>query len=530
MVQRVALITVLICVFAWTTAMGRPTQSAHTASPSALTVHNTTYIDANWILMFVTNHGSFGRDIDDVFGYGYGTFYPYYGNTVQIENGTHIESPLGNAGLWLAGVEATSGDTLVAVSEYGSEYVPGPMSGGSFLPDVPEYRVYKLYSDSLASHPNQDYLDWPTDQSAPVDYGGKPRMLGDRMTWCVFNDASGHNLFHTEPLGIEVQQTVFAYESMGWLGHFVFMRYVLHNKGDHSLTDFYLSVWMDPDIGSYEDDKAGCDTLNDIYFAYNGDNVDDVYTSPPPAFGFKVISGPLVYSPGDNADFNGVTVPDYRNVSPSSFFVYPYGPDPDNYRHVYRLMHGLDIDGNPHVYNGKALHYMYSGDVATGSGDIDPTLDDKRMMASFGPFDFNPGDSQYVLMVIGAADNGNNIQAVAALKTLFAQINFDPTPVDDPVVSTLPDGFTLEQNYPNPFNPDTKITFSLPAKADVTVEIYNVLGQRVRQLWDAPLSAGDHAVEWNGRDDRGAAVASGVYFYRVVAGDEAISRKMLMVK
>jgi hypothetical protein len=88
----------------------------------------------------------------------------------------------------------------------------------------------------------------------------------------------------------------------------------------------------------------------------------------------------------------------------------------------------------------------------------------------------------------------------------------------------------LEQNHPNPFNPSTTIHFTLASRERAVVTIYNGEGRRVRSLLDEIRGAGDHAVQWDGRDDTGAAVTSGVYFYRLTAGKFSASRKMLLLK
>ncbi len=89
----------------------------------------------------------------------------------------------------------------------------------------------------------------------------------------------------------------------------------------------------------------------------------------------------------------------------------------------------------------------------------------------------------------------------------------------------------LEQNYPNPFNPQTTIAFSLKARERVTIGIYNVAGARVAMLLDETRPAGAHAdVRWDGRDAAGSPVASGVYFYRLVAGEFSQTKKMVLLK
>jgi hypothetical protein len=91
--------------------------------------------------------------------------------------------------------------------------------------------------------------------------------------------------------------------------------------------------------------------------------------------------------------------------------------------------------------------------------------------------------------------------------------------------------FSLSQNYPNPFNPSTSIKFGLPTQAPVTMEIYNVLGVKVRTLIHGEvMNAGFHQMEWNGKDDAGISVTSGVYLYRINAGTFQVTKKMMMLK
>jgi len=85
-------------------------------------------------------------------------------------------------------------------------------------------------------------------------------------------------------------------------------------------------------------------------------------------------------------------------------------------------------------------------------------------------------------------------------------------------------------NYPNPFNPTTQISFSLPSDSYVTLEVYNIMGQRVTSLVNDYRQAGNYTVTWDGRNDAGSSVASGIYFYRIQAGDYSESKKMMLMK
>ena len=94
----------------------------------------------------------------------------------------------------------------------------------------------------------------------------------------------------------------------------------------------------------------------------------------------------------------------------------------------------------------------------------------------------------------------------------------------------LPQGFDLEHNYPNPFNPQTTIRYTLEYQADVSLSVYNLLGQKVATLVDEVRPAGEYETVWNGTDDNGQPVASGIYFYRLKAGDYEDSKKMVLMK
>jgi hypothetical protein len=96
--------------------------------------------------------------------------------------------------------------------------------------------------------------------------------------------------------------------------------------------------------------------------------------------------------------------------------------------------------------------------------------------------------------------------------------------------SELPEGYSLSQNYPNPFNPDTWIDYAIPRSEHVTIEIFNINGQKVRTLLDEIVPAGTHTVSWDATSDSGERVASGVYLYRLAAGELVTSKKMTLLK
>ena len=96
--------------------------------------------------------------------------------------------------------------------------------------------------------------------------------------------------------------------------------------------------------------------------------------------------------------------------------------------------------------------------------------------------------------------------------------------------SELPKEFAISQNYPNPFNPTTMIKFQLPKEQFVTLKVYDLLGKEIRTLVEGNIQAGYHKVVWDATDNFGNKVTSGIYFYRITAGNNVVTKKMLLLK
>ncbi len=94
----------------------------------------------------------------------------------------------------------------------------------------------------------------------------------------------------------------------------------------------------------------------------------------------------------------------------------------------------------------------------------------------------------------------------------------------------IPRAYALSQNYPNPFNPMTTISFTVPERDRVTLDVYDLRGRRISRLMDKFVMPGYYSVQWDGRDEGGRRLASGVYLYRLEAGDKVLTRRMLLVK
>ena len=123
-------------------------------------------------------------------------------------------------------------------------------------------------------------------------------------------------------------------------------------------------------------------------------------------------------------------------------------------------------------------------------------------------------------------------QAVISSKSVNGKVYVqEPTDVEDfaEEINVIP-GHSLSQNYPNPFNPNTHIDFNLAGACQVKLEVYNILGNKVKTLVNGKLGAGHKSITWDGKDEQGKELASGIYFYRLKADEFTLTNRMLLLK
>jgi len=102
--------------------------------------------------------------------------------------------------------------------------------------------------------------------------------------------------------------------------------------------------------------------------------------------------------------------------------------------------------------------------------------------------------------------------------------------IDNGQQTELPIRFSLQQNYPNPFNANTEISFSLSRAGMAQIDIYDLGGRKLKTLHSGDMKAGSHSLLWDGRNESGDLVGSGVYFYRLKAESNVIVKKMTLLK
>jgi hypothetical protein len=154
----------------------------------------------------------------------------------------------------------------------------------------------------------------------------------------------------------------------------------------------------------------------------------------------------------------------------------------------------------------------------------------------------SPANNTDVASAITVDDSGNVYVTGTSYNSLtytdYTTIKYvkKPSAVGNEVESSeKPSEFTLSQNYPNPFNPTTTIKFKVQGSrfkvpVHTTLKIYNVRGQMVRTLVDEPKSTGDYTIQWDGKNDKGEQLSSGVYFYQLKVGDYTSAKKMVLLK
>ena len=401
--------------------------------------------------------------------------------------------------------------------------------------------------------------------------GADPNSPADMVIFNIYNDLYKSYHFGSEPTGLEVQNTVWGYAIPNALSEMYFRKIKFINKGgveiDASgkkgvfyLNDMYVSQWSDPDLGDAGDDLVGCDTLLNIAYVYNGYPVDNLYYDfflPPPSVGYDILQGPVVPAPGQTAMLNWRYIQDYKNLEMTGFSYFAAGsqykdPSDSLYQtgalHWYKMLRGFAPLPGPdvrykHPPGVEAGPFPLAGDPVYGTGHIDGESElysffpnDRRFLSSTGPFQMAPGDTQEIVIALVCGLGADRLSSISVMKLNdhFAQQYYEglfvPTEVAEKKIAFNPDNFELKQNYPNPFNPETIIRYRIPKDEHVVLEIFNITGQKIRHLVDKKQIAGNYEVVWDGTDNTGNIVPSGVYLYAIKNGNHVLSKKAIFLK
>jgi len=403
--------------------------------------------------------------------------------------------------------------------------------------------------------------NWPAEFGAPFmdnNYNGtyepdidEPDVEGDQMMWWTNHTAdSATSTFAYGSYGdkLEIHTSVWGSEEP--FQDVVYKRYKFINKSEKTFNDFYFGYWADPDVGNSTDDYAGFDTLLNLGYCYNGEeNDDDYYLNIPASVGYLLLDGPITEGTiNDTARFDRELRTGYKNLPMTASHFYIGGSDMysdpdlsvyDGTKQLYNQLIGKLWSGEPIIepVSGDTTQFVLSGQPETESGWFEggtgwlggPNFGDRRILISSGPFTMEPGDTNMVILAIVNARASGRINSLVKMKRLARQVRNEwlygiITDVEEEN-NSIPERFTIGQNYPNPFNPCTVIEFSLPKQSNVKLEVFNILGEKVADLVNTELQAGVHKVDFNGEG-----LASGLYIYRLTAGDVNLVRKMMLLK
>ena len=398
------------------------------------------YININKVKMWQSNNGigSYNSQINHS-----GFYWPYDENdsTAAVYSDGLLWGGYADGNLKVGGNHHRSG--LEA-----GKILPGGIPDSVTSPRCRVFRIRKgwesLPPGSLRDSLETDYNEWPVQDGAPwvdINENGifergidQPEFIGDEVLWFVANDLDASRtqfLYGSDPIGLEMQVTTFAYDSTNDLADIVFKKYKLINKSGSTINDMYLSYWSDPDLGDATDDFIGCDTLLNLGFTYNANDYDSKYGSPPPAVGYNLLRGPIVPAASYQYGFlNGTWRKGYKNLDMTTFnYSYvndpTYGdPPPSVYEgtiQTYNLQKGLDRNGNQitNPATGQVTKYCFPGDPVTGNGWTEQNYrwpGDKRHYISMGPFNFADADTQEVMIAILIDKGTDRLNSITELK------------------------------------------------------------------------------------------------------------------
>lgn len=383
---------------------------------------------------------------------------------------TPSPSPISTAVLWMGGT--VNGDLRMSAARYSNhELWPGPLGPGATLPnaaDCARYdRIFRVTRADLAAYAatgalTADLREWPAAWGAPVvdgdgvagNYnlagGDRPLVLGTETAWWVMNDVgAAKRTTGSSPLGVEVRVAAFGLASADpAVDRATLVRYTFVNRGTQTIAAMRAGLFSDTDLGHYSDDYVGSDSARSLAYTYNADDLDESeqgYGAAPPAFGVRVVEGPLVPAPGQTwTDPDGTRHADARRLGLGGMQRFESGPGDNGTPRIgaaadwYHYLSGRWKDDRPVRACGNGFDtadatcpvttFMYSGDPVSGQGWSERTLypartgvflnatSDRHFVAGVGPFDLAPGTSQTVTFAYVYARGTSNLASVAALR------------------------------------------------------------------------------------------------------------------
>ncbi len=506
------------------------------------TVVTVRVLDANRIALNINSTGHLDLNSDFM---NAGSHWFYQGRSLYPAGIVFDHGP------WIIG--KVNGQPFASVVYWQSSFAPGPIIDGrpaTWIPpyDSSRYHPYRLFPGD-ARNGSPDLTAWPFDIGAPVDSAGRALTYGDGMVWSVFNggDSSRFSgwwpVSHSVQLPVEVRQSVFEHagDDTSLLANCAFLDWRFYNKGATAIESCYVGLWTDIDFDGAEENFPGVDTSVQLGYCWDG----NPNPMEPFAVGYTLLYGPAVPDPESSALRFGRPATGFKNLPLSSFYgiIFSGGPvtwftgGPYSLTEAWNVARGYDRVGN--VILDSVTHqptrFPYSGDPVTRSGWVYNQHDRKGeegFLMFCGPFNFAPGDSQWMLTALVPANAGDPMASLTMLRSrawrlrgmtydeLASPLAVVPPPV--PIYSPSP---MLLPNFPNPFNASTVIQYAITRNSEVRLAVYDLLGREVALLVNEKRNLGMYQASFDG-----TGFASGVYITRLTAGGYSTSRAMVLLK
>ena len=280
------------------------------------------------------------------------------------------------------------------------------------------------------------------------------------------------------PLGVRIEQRSYADGSFELRNGTIF-HYTIVNDGNADLTNFYAGLFFDWDIANKDNNSSHYSADYRMVYA------QDQEGNPSHFAGLVMLNQGL-----------GMNMRSLNNYSDG---IYLYSNE----------------DKWSHMTSGVDEESVFSADVSSYVG--------------VGPVDIAHGDSISFGIATIAASSIYELEYVAGEMHTFWETNF-PEELSAQDEAVLPIEFAMHQNYPNPFNPVTSIRYDIPSTSNVRISVYSLLGQKVKTLTNSMHQPGFYSAQWNGTNDMGSAVSSGVYICKINAGNYTSIKKMILMK
>jgi hypothetical protein len=507
------------------------------------------------VYLMVDNQGLIGHDQTTFNGFG---FFP---------RGTP-NNYLFASGLWFGAMYDADDD---GVSDKAFTMACAPMAWYSEFregrndqdPHDPLTRVFDSTEQS-------DLAEWPPQFSDSLS--GDPILFSDQdlVTTYTTKDHAGSQL----QMPLEVNQRSMALIAPDSLDQVIFFVFEVTNWSDKILEDAWIGFAAQLEVGIFGDDLSSvifdritpeADTVTlDMIFEWDSAFSEENFTGEPGFVGISLLFGPGNPEDGVDNDGDGIIDESIDNR---------IDDDSD----------GLEDEWDEEDVIGLVSYSQFCNPNSGGAPIDDPTNDVQgydilscntagsqyqcfegtepsynRSMLSSGPFDWLPGQVRTVAFAyifanaVGAPDRiefvgdpprpdpnnpalGELVRITEKAREHFCSL-YPPLAIDEDFEGKgpgLPRTFTLHQNFPNPFNPSTTILYDIPAESGsipVRILVYDLRGRLIRTLADEVRKPGRQQVHWDGRDDRGHAVPSGIYLYCLESGKFTSTRKMIVLQ